>query len=105
MAGPPARAHRSDARFPRRACLSICNPAPGLVVSMVDGTPAGNNFGLASRVAAARDQFRRWAALLLDGRHICSTPLFRSKTRLLFDEYVERVRAVGRHGLGSDSQS
>src|SRR6266566_8611677 len=69
---------------------------------MVDGAPAGNNFGLAPRVAAERDQFRRWAALLLDGRHICSPPFFRPKTRLLFDEHVERVCALGSRGLGPD---
>src|SRR5262249_26328493 len=47
MAGTPARAHGSDTRFLRRARLSICDPARGVVVSMVDCVAARCDFCLA----------------------------------------------------------
>src|SRR5881392_3921289 len=70
---------------------------------MVDRGAAGGSFCLATPVAPARDQLRRWTAVLLDGRHFCTTPLSGPKTRLLFDEHVERVCALGSGGLGPDS--
>src|SRR5947208_10692845 len=70
---------------------------------MVDRCAARNSFCLEARAAPSRDQLRRWTAVLLDGRHICSITLSGPKTRLLFDEHVERVCAVDSRGLGSNS--
>ena len=64
---------------------------------------AGRHFCLAPRYPAAGDQFRRCITILLDGCGVHSAALFGTATGLLFDEYVERVRALGSHGLGSDS--
>src|SRR5207248_6839162 len=70
---------------------------------MVDRAAAGHHFCLAPRYPTAGDQFRRCVTILLDGGGIHSAALFGTATGLLFDEYVERVRALGSHGLGSDS--
>src|SRR5262249_549042 len=103
MAGTSARAHGRDARFSWRAGLSISYPACSLVVSMVDRVATGRHFCLGSCYPAARDQFRRCITTLLDGCGVHSAALFGTATGLLFDEYVERVCALGRNGLGSDS--
>ena len=67
---------------------------------MVDRAAAGRHFCLAPRYPAARDQFRRCITILLDGCGVHSAALFGTATGLLFDEYVERVRAMGGHGVG-----
>ena len=63
----------------------------------------GVDFCLAPCYPAARSQFRRCIAVLLDGCGVHSAALFGTATGLLFDEYVERVCALGSHGLGSHS--
>src|ERR1700746_2244088 len=70
---------------------------------MVDRVAAGRDFFLAPSYAGAGDQFRRCIITLLDGRGVHSAALFGTATGLLFDEYVERVRALGSRGLGPDS--
>src|SRR5512132_4270914 len=70
---------------------------------MVDRPAAGHYFFLAPRYPAVGDQFRRCITTLLDGCGVHSAALFGPATGLLFDEYVERVRALGSNGLGSDS--
>src|SRR6201984_1644130 len=72
---------------------------------MVDRVAAGRDFFLAPCYAAAGDQFRRCITTLLDGRGVHSATLFGTATGLLFDEYVERVRALGGYGLGPDSST
>ena len=70
---------------------------------MVDRAAAGRDFCLAPRYAAAGDQFRRCITALLDGRRFRPAALSGTTAGLLFDEYVERVCALGSHGLGPDA--
>src|SRR6266446_6319793 len=70
---------------------------------MVDRAAAGHHLCLATRYPAAGDQFRRCITILLDGCGVHSAALFGTTTGLLFDEHVERVRALGSHCLGPDS--
>ena len=75
----------------------------GLVVSVVHRLARWRNFRLASRDPAARDQFRRCVAALLDGRGFCPAPLFGSTAGLLLDEYVERPCALGCSCMGPNA--
>src|SRR3954453_14304992 len=70
---------------------------------MVDRAPVERHFCLPPCYPPTRDQFRRCITILLDGRGVLSAALFGTATGLLFDEHVERVRALGSHGLGSNS--
>src|SRR5215208_2648121 len=74
-----------------------------MVVSMVDRVATERDLCLAPCYPAVGDQFRRCLTILLDGCGIHPAPLFGTATGLLFDEYVERVRALGSHCLGPNS--
>ena len=70
---------------------------------MVDCTLAWRHSRLASGGSAARDQFRGRAAALLDG--CCFYPAAVSGTTpgLLFNDYVERIRALGGRRVESNT--
>src|SRR4051812_18669915 len=60
--------------------------------------------GIVSRDAKIGDvQLHYRVTTVLDECSICSAAVPGTATGLLFDEHVERVRALGSHGLGSNS--
>ena len=69
---------------------------------MVDRAFAGRDFRLATGDTAARDRICRCAAALLDGRRLCAAALSWAAPGLLFDEHVERVRALGSRRVGQN---
>ena len=70
---------------------------------MVDCALARPYFCLAPRDSTARDQFRGRTAALLDGRGFYSTAVSGPTPGLLFNEHVERIRAVGSRCIGEDT--
>src|SRR5437588_10025103 len=74
-----------------------------MVVSMVDCNFARHYFCLAPCDSAARDQFRRRIATLLDGGCFYPAAFSWATPGLLFHDHVERVRALGGCRLGSNT--
>ena len=87
----------------RRAAITISRPASRVVVSVVDRNSSRNSFCLAQSDAAARNRICRCFAALLDGRGFSAAAAPRTTPGLLFDEHVERVRALGCVGLATDA--